>query len=471
MRLVAHCHSRSERLDAEGGQERRRPRSRHVGLSVGLGALLLALAQRATDRCQKTVLERAPIGIFYPLGAYCGPANGREYQLAPIDGLDAVCAQHDYCIERSAALQHLYPKRVGAHARRGAAQPQPQSPATHAGPVDAHAVSDAQARAHFRAVLSDGLDDAEAAAAAAVARAGADGADGARCGAPLGAWRLGELAAQIAECDLAMLQSLSRGRVLCPPAGSLLPRSPTCEQFEDLPICADAQPSLGAGSLPASARAARAGATLARHGAVGAYRIEPVGAGADGRRRRGAEPRALAQAEEPAVAPSRLPPWRYRRWGPRGLLCRAAAGSIAAYARGKVRRNVRYHSARAAREEGSAGEARRVLGELAHALLRVGARGDAAPAPERRYYEALVVVLERQLGQPLPLVDAFAPDAGRRPPAGVGDGGAGGGRRPAGAGPPRLLRTVGRAARAVGKPIGWLAGGWRRPRTNAKAGP
>ena len=35
---------------------------------------------------------------------YCGPLNGGDFSLAPVDVLDAMCAQHDYCIERSRYL-------------------------------------------------------------------------------------------------------------------------------------------------------------------------------------------------------------------------------------------------------------------------------------------------------------------------------------------------------------------------------
>jgi hypothetical protein len=35
---------------------------------------------------------------------YCGPLNGGDFSLPPVDVLDAMCAQHDYCIERSRYL-------------------------------------------------------------------------------------------------------------------------------------------------------------------------------------------------------------------------------------------------------------------------------------------------------------------------------------------------------------------------------
>ena len=35
---------------------------------------------------------------------YCGPLNGADFTLPPIDVLDAMCAQHDFCIERSRYL-------------------------------------------------------------------------------------------------------------------------------------------------------------------------------------------------------------------------------------------------------------------------------------------------------------------------------------------------------------------------------
>lgn len=68
-----------------------------------------------------------PIGHTPPLtvallGHYCGPSNGGEFEREPRDMLDAVCAQHDYCIERSrynvrGEKRSLYP--VGELASEG----------------------------------------------------------------------------------------------------------------------------------------------------------------------------------------------------------------------------------------------------------------------------------------------------------------------------------------------------------------
>ena len=56
------------------------------------------------------------------LGHYCGPSNGGEFDREPRDMLDAVCAQHDYCIERSrynvgGVARSLYP--VGESTKEG----------------------------------------------------------------------------------------------------------------------------------------------------------------------------------------------------------------------------------------------------------------------------------------------------------------------------------------------------------------
>jgi hypothetical protein len=165
----------------------RRHGIRGVGVSVLLFVALLcqlrstSLAERGT--CSKSMLELAPVGLFYPLGAYCGPSNGREYRLTPVDGLDATCAIHDHCIENSDGLSHLYPK-----AERAADDEAPHASA--------------------------------------------------KCGVPLGAWRNVDIAHRIAECDLQMLRSLAVGRVLCPAKGERLPRSHFCDEFEAQPICA-----------------------------------------------------------------------------------------------------------------------------------------------------------------------------------------------------------------------------------------
>jgi hypothetical protein len=43
---------------------------------------------------------------------YCGPLNGADFSHRPADVLDAMCAQHDYCIERS---RYLVDPTAGRH--------------------------------------------------------------------------------------------------------------------------------------------------------------------------------------------------------------------------------------------------------------------------------------------------------------------------------------------------------------------
>jgi hypothetical protein len=105
---------------------------------------------------------------------YCGPPNGRDLAQAPADILDAVCAQHDFCIERS-----LYPAAGAAGAPR-ALYP--------VGVVDPD---------RFR-----------------------------RCGIPLQSHRTPGFAARIAACDRELLDSVRAGfRCSADPA---LPKGPWC---------------------------------------------------------------------------------------------------------------------------------------------------------------------------------------------------------------------------------------------------
>ena len=72
---------------------------------MAVAALHMMLHQPA---CGKSLVERSHVGLFWPAGHYCGPANGGEYSQPPRDALDAICAQHDFCIEHS--FPNLYPK-------------------------------------------------------------------------------------------------------------------------------------------------------------------------------------------------------------------------------------------------------------------------------------------------------------------------------------------------------------------------
>ena len=73
---------------------------------MAVAALHMMLHQPAA--CGKSLVERSHVGLFWPAGHYCGPANGGEYSQPPRDALDAICAQHDFCIEHS--FPNLYPK-------------------------------------------------------------------------------------------------------------------------------------------------------------------------------------------------------------------------------------------------------------------------------------------------------------------------------------------------------------------------
>ena len=44
--------------------------------------------------------------------AYCGPQNGDDFARAPRDVLDTICAQHDYCIEKSYYAVNGQPRRI-----------------------------------------------------------------------------------------------------------------------------------------------------------------------------------------------------------------------------------------------------------------------------------------------------------------------------------------------------------------------
>mmetsp|Transcript_10677 Transcript_10677/g.26968 ORF Transcript_10677/g.26968 Transcript_10677/m.26968 type:complete len:413 (+) Transcript_10677:204-1442(+) len=393
MHPVAHCISRPQ-LDSDTPRRRcssgtDSPHRRGaVGLSVGLtSALLFSSLSLRRDSCANS----SNFGVFYAVGKYCGPANGRNYELNPTDGLDAICAQHDYCIERSAELAHLYPKvdRSGGRERE----------------LRLLAVSEVARAMQAEIAPADELGQQQ-------------------CGAPLGSWRAPSFAPRIAECDLAMLSSLAAGRVICP-VGEGLPRSPICARFEHMPVCA--------------------------------------GGEADG------------------AAPS----WRYRRWGPRGLLCRFAASYIATYERHKVRRSIGYHAYVASRAGADRAErahnASLAIGQIAELLLlhelKLPPRLLSAVESARRRREALSVVAvvahgrERWGRRRAEPVAALAAEVGKggRGRAKRGRRGAAadaaatrddGAERPSAASypprPPPRARPGTRLGRTVKVPLGWL---------------
>jgi hypothetical protein len=131
---------------------------------------LLARGAAAGARGARTILGAGWAGIG---SHYCGPPNGRDFAQAPADVLDAACAQHDFCIERS-----LYP--VAAAAPPRALYP--------VGVVDAD---------RFR-----------------------------RCGIPLQSHRNPGFAGRIAECDRELLDSLAGGFHCA--ADPDLPKGPWC---------------------------------------------------------------------------------------------------------------------------------------------------------------------------------------------------------------------------------------------------
>lgn len=92
--------------------EQERPMKRHffvILLCVGvltcglfwrqLGLRKLALramhgAQPEEQVCRRSTLSAGP-------WRYCGPHNGHDFSRVPVDTLDAICAQHDFCIEKA----------------------------------------------------------------------------------------------------------------------------------------------------------------------------------------------------------------------------------------------------------------------------------------------------------------------------------------------------------------------------------
>jgi len=56
---------------------------------------LLEPSHVAAGNCKR----RAPLAGSWWF--YCGPQNGRDFSQTPRDILDTICAQHDYCIEKS----------------------------------------------------------------------------------------------------------------------------------------------------------------------------------------------------------------------------------------------------------------------------------------------------------------------------------------------------------------------------------
>ncbi len=139
--------------------------------TCGARPTLLARGAAVGARGARTLLGAGWAGIG---SHYCGPPNGRDFAQAPADVLDAACAQHDFCIERS-----LYP--VAAAAPPRALYP--------VGVVDAD---------RFR-----------------------------RCGIPLQSHRHPGFAGRIAQCDRELLDSILGGfRCAADPD---LPKGPWCD--------------------------------------------------------------------------------------------------------------------------------------------------------------------------------------------------------------------------------------------------
>ena len=55
---------------------------------------------------------RRPLPLAGAWFAYCGPQNGDDFARAPRDVLDTICAQHDFCIEKSYYAVNGQPRRI-----------------------------------------------------------------------------------------------------------------------------------------------------------------------------------------------------------------------------------------------------------------------------------------------------------------------------------------------------------------------
>ena len=64
-----------------------------LGLSV-----LVAFCAAASIRLRVAIFENQSLTVY---GNYCGPDNGQNYTLEPLDMVDVLCRAHDMCIESS----------------------------------------------------------------------------------------------------------------------------------------------------------------------------------------------------------------------------------------------------------------------------------------------------------------------------------------------------------------------------------
>lgn len=110
-----------QRLDKRMARGRKRYNQgslKIVSIVIGVAWFFIQTLQPVLNHtgCSKSFLERASVGLAWPAGHYCGPSNGQEYRRKPRDPLDAICAQHDYCIEHTlfpddeGRLMRIYPK-------------------------------------------------------------------------------------------------------------------------------------------------------------------------------------------------------------------------------------------------------------------------------------------------------------------------------------------------------------------------
>ena len=184
----------------ERGQKRYHHSHDRLRVPLLLGTFWVILQRVLNSKsCAPTFLERTSVGITWPFGHYCGPANGQDHTLPPRDPVDAMCAQHDYCIEHS-----LYPVPAGVGAAAAAA---------------AAAGGGGRSGAATAAAVPEGAPlDAET-------HPGEGGA--VKCGMPLRAWQhnraYGEI---IVRCDQQLADSLRFGFRCDDPT---LPRSPFCD--------------------------------------------------------------------------------------------------------------------------------------------------------------------------------------------------------------------------------------------------
>jgi len=80
------------------------PKERTPLGTVALPVIVLAM-------CAAAALVRG-LWMRTVYGHYCGPNSGNNFSLAPVDAVDALCLQHDYCIEKSVELAYGAGTRV-----------------------------------------------------------------------------------------------------------------------------------------------------------------------------------------------------------------------------------------------------------------------------------------------------------------------------------------------------------------------